>query len=218
MAALALAGGIAWALLGSSLFVVRSVRVLVTGGPPVPRGRVLAAARIAPGTPLVRVDPAAVARRVERIAVVESARVSLSWPDAVVIWVRPRIPELAVPAAAGYDLIDPAGVVLGWRPARPPGLPVLAAPRGSPAALRGDPRVRAAGVVVRELPGWLRRRVLSVRAGSASAVTLVLRGGLTVDWGGTRRAAQKARELAILLGTGARRYDVSDPYTAVTSG
>jgi hypothetical protein len=57
-----------------------------------------------------------------------------------------------------------------------------------------------------------------VAAGSAATVTLDLRGGITVLWGGTDRPAPKAAELAILMRTRAAYYDLSDPGTAVTGG
>ncbi|HXP22437.1 MAG TPA: FtsQ-type POTRA domain-containing protein [Streptosporangiaceae bacterium] len=210
----ALLAGAAWALLGSSFLVVRSVQV--SGSRRVPRAAVLAAAGIRIGTPLIRIDTGAVARRVEQIPQVLSARVVRSWPDAVVIWVASRTAALAVPARGGYDLVDPYGVVLAWQSARPAGLPVLRSPAGPVAALRGNPAVFAAGMVVRGLNGRLRRLVTAVQAAGPGAVTLLLRGGVTVLWGGADREAAKASELVILLRTQARYYDVSDPGTAVT--
>ena len=213
LAAVALVAGVAWALLGSSFFVVRSVRTIGGGG--IPRSQVLKAAAITLGTPLIRVDTGAVARRVERITQVQVARVTRSWPDAVVIWTKRRTAVFAVPDGYGFDLMDPFGVVLGSA-ARPAGLVVLRSPGGPPGALRGNPAVRAAGTVVQGLPAWLRHRVTAVRASGTAGVTLFLRGGVTVVWGGTGRAADKAREMAILLRSGASYYDVSDPATAVT--
>ena len=214
LAVIGLAGGIAWALLGSSFFVVRSVRV--TGAGPIPRSAVLAAAGIAIGTPLLRVDLGAAARRVEQITLVQAATVARSWPDTVVITVIPRTAVLAVPAGHGYDRVDRFGVVLDWMPRRPPGLPLLARPAGQAVPLRDDPAVRAAGTIVHGLPRWLRMRLTAVRALGADAITLVLRGGVIVAWGGAVRIAAKAGELAVLLRDGVRYYDVSDPVTAVT--
>lgn len=201
----------AWALLGSSLLVVRQVRVTGAGGL-VPAAAVRSAARIPIGIPLVRVDGAAAARRVERLAPVLSARVSRSFPDTVVIAVRQRTPALAVAVASGYALVDSAGVTVTVVGSAPSGLPLLTTP---PAVLRGSPAVRAAAEVVLGLPAQLRERVRSVSA-SASSVTLLLSGGLTVRWGGPAQGAQKAAELDLLLHTRARYFDVSDPATAVT--
>jgi cell division protein FtsQ len=214
LAVAALAGGVAWALLGSSFFVVRVVRV--TGSGPVPLAAVRAAAHVALGTPLVRVDTAAVARRVEQITAVQSAQVTRSWPEAIVIAVVLRTAVLAVRAGGGYDRVDRFGVVLGWARGRPVGLPLLASPAPPAAALRGNWAVQAAGTVVASLPAWLRLRVSAVRVTGPSAVTLTLTGAVTVTWGAASRAAAKARELAVLLRTGARYYDVSDPVTVVT--
>ncbi len=207
---LAVAG---WALLGPTVLVVRHVRV--TGaGPQLPAATVRQAAGIALGTPLARLNTAAAERRVERLPVVLSARVSRSFPDTVVIAVRPRTPALAVPAGAGYALVDSHGVTVSSAAAVPAGMPVLTS---APPVLRGSPAVRAAALVVQELPRSLRAEVRSVSA-SGGSVTLQLDGGITVVWGGPGHGAQKAAELSVLLGTHARYYDVSDPATAVTGG
>jgi cell division protein FtsQ len=84
--------------------------------------------------------------------------------------------------------------------------------------LRGSPDVRAAALVLRQLPADVRKKVISVSAASASTVTLHLGHGVTVLWGGPGEAAQKSAELGMLLRTHARFYDVSDPSTAVTQG
>jgi cell division protein FtsQ len=210
---LAILAGVAWALLGSSLLVVR--HVVVTGNRLVSVAQVRSAARIPAGQPLARVNTAAAARRVEQIAPVLSASVSRSWPDTIVVTVHERTPQLAVAAASGYDLVDSHGVTVLWMARKPAGMPLLTSP---PAVLRGSPDVRAAALVLGQLPGALRQRVLSVSAASATTVTLKLGRGVTVLWGSPGQAAQKSEELDLLLRTHARFYDVSDPSTAVTQG
>jgi cell division protein FtsQ len=208
-----LAGG-GWALLRSSLLVVRHVEVV--GGRLVTAAQVRDAAQIKPGTPLASVNASAVAARVERLAPVLSAAVSRSWPDTIVITVRDRTPVLAVAQpAGGYQLVDPYGVVVRPAAHKPAGMPLLSP---APAVLRGSPAVRAVAVVLRQLPLHVRTRLRWVSAASANAVTLHLTGRVTVLWGGTSRAAQKSAELSVLLRTHARYYDVSDPDTAVTRG
>ena len=205
--------GIAWALLGSSVLVVRHIKV--TGNGQIPASRVRAASGIQQGTPLLRLDGSAASRRVERINRVLSARVSRSWPDTVVITIRVRTPSLVVAQAGAFELVDGDGVVLRTVGSRPSGLPLL---RPAPLRLRGNPAVHAAARVLAELPGPVRQRVLAVTAKAADAVTLHLRGRITVRWGGTERAAAKAKELRALLHTHARYYDVSSPTEAVTAG
>jgi cell division septal protein FtsQ len=204
-----------WALLGSSLLVVRSVSV--TGSGAVPAAEVIRAAGIAPGTPLARLNTAAVARRVEQITQIQSAQVSRHWPDSVVIAVTDRTPALAVASGGGFALIDKFGVVVRHAARQPPGMVVLS-PAPALASLRGSPAVLAAVTVLGELPRQFRSLVRAVTAASPDAVTLHLQGGITVVWGGTGRPAAKAAELQILIGTRATFYDLSDPDTAVTGG
>ena len=209
---LAILAGAAWALLGSSLLVVRHVEV--TGNRLVTAAQVRHAARIRPGAPLATVNTAAAARRVERLAPVLSATVRRSWPDAIVITVRERTPVFAVAAAGGYQLIDSHGVTVRQATRRPASVPLLSA---APAVLRGNPAINAAAVVLRQLPRGLRNRITSVSAASASSVTLHLTGRTTVLWGGAGDPAEKLAELGMLLRRHARYYDISDPSTAVAA-
>jgi cell division protein FtsQ len=132
--ALAITGivaGVAWALVGSRFLVVRSIQV--TGTHLVPRAEVLAAAGIPDGLPLIRVNTAAVAVRIERIPQIESAQVSRAWPTGVTISVRERTPVLAVASGRGYQLIDKFGVAV--EAARPPlRMPRFVLPPGSQSA------------------------------------------------------------------------------------
>jgi cell division protein FtsQ len=218
LAGVALVGGVGWALLGNRVLVVRSVTV--TGTHLLAPGQVIAAADVPLGTPLLSVDAGAVTRRVEAMQKVASATVTEDWPDHLVITVTERVPAVAVRmAGGGYDLVDPAGVVVRYAKARPAALPVLVIPvPGS--ALRGDPEVSAAAGVLAELQPWLARQVAEVRAVAVPAgpqqVTLSLRDGKTVQWGSVGNAAQKNRELSILLPGRVSDVDVSAPGTAVT--
>jgi cell division protein FtsQ len=215
LAAMGIAGGVTWALLGSSLFAVRSV--VVTGTRLVPESEVLAVAGVRPGTPLIRVNTTQVAARVLTIRQVQGVQVSKSWPDRVVIVVRERTSALAVALpGGGFDLIDASGVVVRSAATRPRGLPLYTT-TAAVSALPGDPDVAAAAAVVGELPASLRSSVTSVIAPGPDQVTLSLSSGVTIVWGGPDDAAAKARELAILMQTHAHSYDVSSPATAVTS-
>jgi cell division protein FtsQ len=224
LAGLAIITGAAWALLGDRVFVVRSISV--SGTHLVTPADVIATAGVPLGTPLLRVDAGAVTRRVESIRQVASATVSEGWPDHLTIAVTERVPVLAVRmAAAGYDQIDPTGVVVSMTAARPAALPLLATTlTGS--ALRGSPAVAAAASVLAELEPSLRRQVAVVSASvlvtgagngaGSQQVSLRLRDGVTVVWGGTDDAAAKNREVAVLLLGHVRYVDVSAPGTAVT--
>ena len=214
VASLGILGAVGWALLGSRLLVVRVMTV--SGTRLVSTAQVIAAADVPAGTPLIRVDPAQVALRVEGIRQVASARVSKDWPDGLSITVRERVPDVAVRmAGGGYDLVDHDGVIVTWARAKPATMPLLATSvPGS--QLRGDPGVAAVSQVLAGLPSWLSRQVARVAVSEPGSVTLSLSGGQTVVWGGADRAGVKARELAILMRDRARYYDVSAPGTVVT--
>ena len=181
-----------------------------------PRSEVLAVAGIEPGTPLVRVNTAAVAARIDTIRQVRSALVSRSWPDRVVIVVRERTAALALMApGGGYDLVDSDGVIVQWSASRPADLPLY--PTTAPVTLlRGDPDLAAAAAVLGELPAWLRHSVASVTAPDPDQVTLRLADGITVLWGGTDRAGAKAAELTVLMQAHMHYYDVSAQGSVLT--
>jgi cell division protein FtsQ len=215
LAAMGVAGSVTWALFDWSLFAVRSV--VVTGTRLVPESEVLAVADVRPGTPLIRVSTARVAARVLTITQVQGVRVTKVWPDRVVIAVRERTSALAVALpGGGFDLIDANGVIVQSAPTRPAGLPIYTTTAAA-SSLRGDPDVAAAAAVLGGLPASLRSSVTSVIVPSPDQVTLGLGSGVTILWGDAGDAAAKAKELAILMQTHARSYDVSSAATAVTN-
>ena len=224
LAGVGIAAGVAWALLGSRLFVVRSVTV--TGEHLVTSGQVVAAADVPLGTSLIGVNAGQVARRVEGIRQVASVTVSKDWPDHLTITVRERVPVVAVRmAGGGYDLVDPAGVLVVWSRTQPARLPLYQTSVNG-GALRGNPELSSAAAVLAELSPGVSKQVAEVSASQAQAgpstpgeayqVLLGMRDGKTVLWGGTDYAAQKNRELAVLLSGDAHYIDVSAPGTVVT--
>ena len=211
----AILAGMAWALLGPRLLVVRSVKV-IGAGRAVSAAQVLAAAHVPGGLPLIRVDTGAIARQVEQIRQVQYAEVSKDWPSTVVITVQPRTPVFAVAAPGGYALVDRFGVSVS-DVAGQPGLPLLSVGFGV-VTLRGNPAVQAAATVLTELPPQVARKVRGVTAISASDVSVKLANGAVVVWGSTGNARVKAKELTLLMRRNARTYDVSSPGTVMVSG
>jgi cell division protein FtsQ len=216
LTAVVILGVMAWALLGSTLLVVRSVRVTGTGKA-ISAGQVLAAAHVAHGQPLIWVDTAAIAHRVEQLRQVQSADVSKDWPATLVIMVRLRKPVFALPVHGGYALVDPFGVSVRVAARRPSGLPVLTA-NTTGGSLRGSPAVRAAAAVLAELPRQVARQVRSVTTGGPNDISVKLANGSIVVWGGAERGRIKAKELKLLIHRHARVYDVSGVGTAMTKG
>jgi cell division protein FtsQ len=214
--AVVIVGVMAWALLGSSLLVVRSVRV-AGNGTAVSAAQVLAAARVTHGQPLIWVDGAAISRRVEQLRQVQSAQVSKDWPTTLVITVQLRRPVFALPLHGSYALVDPSGVAIRNVTHRPPDLPVLTV-NTTGRSLRGSPAVHAAAAVLGELPRRIAKLVRGVTTGGPNDVSVQLANGSVVVWGGAERGRVKAKELRILMRRHARVYDVSGVGTAMTSG
>ncbi len=210
-----LAGGAAWALLGSGLLAVRSV--VITGTHLVTRAEVRQVAGVRLGTPLIRVSTSQIAARVLTIRQVQSVQVTTSWPDRVLIVVHERTPALAVTApGGGFDLVDPDGVTVLWAAHRPGRLPLYLTAAAA-ASLPGNQDVAAAAAVFGELPAGLRRSVASISAPAPDQVTLQLSNGITILWGAANDAAAKSEELSLLMRTHARYYDVSAPGTVMTN-
>lgn len=207
-------GTAAWVLLGSRLLVARHIDVV--GARLVPRDRVLAAARVRVGEPLIRLDTDAVRDRVEAVQQVETARVERHWPATVRIVIRERTPVAAVQQGNRYLQIDRYGVTVLTSAARPRGLPSLTV--ASP--LPSDPSLRAGLAVIRSLPPWISHRVAGIEAPTPESVTLRLDEGVTIVWGAPERAPDKLRLLHGLLGDGrqrvARTIDVSSPEVVTT--
>jgi cell division protein FtsQ len=218
LAVLATVAGVFWALLGDRLVVVRSVSV--TGTRLLAPAQVTAAAGVPLGSPLFGVNAGEVTRRVEAIRQVASAKVTKDWPNGLTIAVTERVPVLALKMAdGGYDQVDKTGVVVLYTQAKPAALPLLTTAL-SGRALPGSTAAAAAAAVLGELKPSLAQQVAGVKPSSVAAgpeqVTLTLRDGKTIVWGGTDDAAQKNRELTIVLAGGARHIDVSAPGTVVT--
>jgi len=213
---LVIAGAMVWALFGSKLLVVRSVRV-AGNGTAISASQVLAAAHVTRGQPLIRVDTGAIARQVAQLRQVQSAQVSKDWPSTVVITVQLRKPLFVLPVHGGYALVDAFGVNVREATSRPPGLPLLTVNTDS-GTLRDSPAVRAAAAVLAELPRRAAQQVRGVTTGGPNDVSVKLANGAIVIWGGAERGSFKAAELQILMRRPARVYDVSGVGTAVTKG
>jgi len=115
-----------WFLAHSRLLSARVVTV--SGSSHTPDAEVLAAAGLGAQPPLLDVDPAAVAGRVERLPWVASATVARHWPDGVSISVVERAPVAVVASGGAWSEVDGTGRVLTTVAAPPAGLVKLAAP------------------------------------------------------------------------------------------
>jgi cell division protein FtsQ len=194
-----------WLVAFSPVFGVRTVEV--RGNHVLGADQVRAAARVSNGTPLVRLDTAAVTRRVETLDDVASAQVSTSFPSTVVITIEERVPVGYLSRSGRILLVDRTGDAYRMAPAAPAGLPKLVVATGA------QERSAAAAVaaVAAALPHVVRVQVRSIQALDADSITLVLTRDRVVRWGSSDRTAAKARVLPVLLRPRVHQVDLTNP-------
>lgn len=209
--ALALVAGGVWLVQFSPVLVARSVRV--EGVPPRAVAEIMRRADVPIGTPMARIDTAAIADRVIATATLAEVSVDLSWPSTIVIGASPRVPVLAVKNSQGQvQVVDFEGVAYATVSAPPKGVPLINTVENPPTR----ESLRAGITVLRALSSGQRERVTNVIVSGANMVTLKL-GAVTVVWGGASEPELKVQVLTALLGhKGFRTIDVSAPNTPVT--
>lgn len=199
----------AWVVGWSGLLALREVRV--DGAEGRLARQVSAVVDVAPGTPLARVDTAAVAARVRDVRAVAQVSVRRSWPYALVIEVERRQPVVAVAGAGRWRLVDVTGAAFRSVARRSATTVPLDAGLGPQAA----PQRAAAAQVVAGLPPELGEMVVRVVAPSPDDVRLELSDGSIVRWGSAERSDDKARVLLSLRalddGPPVSEFDVSAP-------
>ena len=205
--AVAVLAGLVWIVAFSPVLAARSVKV--EGTHRLSAAQVVDAARVPIGTPLVRISRGDIARRVEQLAQVRSARVELSFPSTVVVEVTERVAAAYGRAPqGGFTYVDETGRTFGAAATAPTGLPLLS-PANNVAA---DPATLAAmAQIASALPTTVRSQIREITASAADAVDLKLRDGRTVVWGGSDRNADKVRILPALLRRPGHVFDVSNP-------
>ncbi|HEU4676290.1 MAG TPA: FtsQ-type POTRA domain-containing protein [Motilibacteraceae bacterium] len=215
---------LAWAVLAGPLLVVRAVRVqgLPAAAAPAPGGLtpddVTAAAEVPMGGPMLRLDTAAVRRRVADLPSVAGVDVARAWPGTIEITVQERTPAAVVRAGSSWTLVDASGVAFATVPRRPAGLPLLTTPTAALGAAPPAP-LTAAVAVVSALPKALASQVTQVSAQTPDHVVLSLTRGRTVVWGDASRPQRKALVAQALLGQSTPKVttvDVSAPDAPTT--
>lgn len=209
--ALAVVGSAGWVGGWTGVLGVREVRVSgVTGAEArAVRGLVTVPA----GTPLARVDTAAVEAAVRERVTVAEVSVRRAWPQALEVDVVPRSAAIVVRNPQGrLQVVDATGVAFGVVRKAPAGVPVVQA-TGSRAMT--PEAMHAALAFLEALPEDLESKVTAVTVSSANLVTFRM-GARRVVWGGEDAGEQKTRVLRALLTTKAEVIDVSAPDTPVT--
>ncbi|MBF4581888.1 FtsQ-type POTRA domain-containing protein [Curtobacterium sp. VKM Ac-2865] len=166
------------------------------------------------GTPLARLDSAAIKRDIAAFPLIESYVTEESPPHTLVVTVTERTPVVTVQNGKSFDLVDPAGIVVQSTTKRPDTMPL--ADVGS--AKLGSSVFRTMTEVVLALPSAVRSQVSGVAASTSDDVTLTMKDGSRVVWGSPDESTAKAALLDALVKDHAARapdtaveYDVSAP-------
>ena len=202
---LVLAGVVGYVLWFTAVLGVRTVSVAGAGAGLTTEVR--AVLEVPDGTPLIRVDLAAVQRQVEAVPEVASAQVRRDWPNGLRVTVVARTPVAVTSANGALWLLDSAGYPYLKVPAAPAGLTTVEL--ATPGA--GDPATTAALAVVGSMTAEFRATVAAVRAPSVFGIEVLLKDGRTVVWGGSDEGARKMQILPALLRQPGKIYDISDP-------
>lgn len=194
-----------WVVAFSSILGVHTITV--AGEHRLSESDILTAAGIRPGTPLVRLDTAAVQRRVAALPDIASARVTTSFPTTVHITVVERRPVGIVRSTKGFRYVDRTGDQFRDVARRPRGLPLFVVARGPGARATGQ----AVATVAAAIPAPVLAGIASIQAVTPDAITLMMRGGRVVQWGTAAGSAQKAILLPVLLTRPGRTIVLSNP-------
>lgn len=167
------------------------------------------------GRPLPLVDSSEVKAALVAFPLVESYSLEARPPHELVVRIVERTPIGTVKSAAGFTLVDAAGVALSTTPERPDDHPAISVSGGV-----GSSAFRAVGTVYRSLPADIRRDVTKMSATTPNDVTLTL-GDTDTDvvWGSATESARKAVVLEAIMRSqppeNVSVYDVSSPGAVV---
>ncbi|WP_442944026.1 cell division protein FtsQ/DivIB [Nocardia sp. NBC_00508] len=198
---LAAVGVVAWY---TPVLSVRTVRI--EGAVSVPEQQVRDLLEIPSGRSMLRTDTTAIARRVVSIPKVRTARVQRVFPSTVRVTVVERVPVVFYDSPEGAHLLDAEGVEFAIEPA-PIGVPKLITDHPGGA----DPMTGAAVSVLAIVPPALAIQVDEIVARSISDISLNLKDGRTVLWGGTSDGERKSAVVLPLLTRPGTVFDVSSP-------
>lgn len=198
---LVLAGGLGWLVYGSTVFSARTVQV--HGAITISQDEIRAAAAVPRDVPLAQLNADAISDRVAALPAVASARVSRSWPSTVTVVVTERVAVAVTARDGAFVVIDRTGVQFRTVRTRPAGLPLIESAE--------ERSTMAAVTVATALGDKLREKLAKITASTPEQVTLHLRDGRTVFWGGADDSARKNTVATALLSKPGKHIDVSAP-------
>lgn len=202
--------------------LVALAEVRVAGTSRLDPAAVRAAAALAPGTSILRLDLSAAERRVEALPLVATAETRRVDPLTVLVAVTEREPRWTARTGDASVLVDDDGTVI--ERGSDDQLPVVVLPPSAQLPTPGEqvaalPALANAVAALDGLSGPLAAQLLRAEATAADELTLVFDGGLHVRVGRADRMAEKVRALGAVLaeldGEPAAVIDVRAPATPV---
>jgi cell division protein FtsQ len=200
-----------WFALHSPLFSARALTV--TGNVHESAAQVLSQGGLAGHPPLLDVNGAAAAARIQQLPWVASASVHVSWPDGVHVTVTDETPRLVVGEPSGrWATLSADGRVLSVSTTRPGGLLSLTVPAapglpGTSLSARDAAGLRVAST----LPPSFVAQVTGVTVEPQGWVQLAMTTPILVDIGSASQLAAKYEDVSsILAGATLHNGDVID--------
>ena len=188
-----------WVTFYSPLLAVREVKL--RGAEHTTVAEVEDASALSSADNLLLTSTDEVARRIEELPWVKSARVDRRLPGTVTVTVTERRPALALSLATGTFTVDRRGRVLSE--GRVDGdLPVLAGVRFGLVELGerlAAPELTSALRAYSSLPRGLRADVTALLAPTVERITLQLSDGMRVRYGAAEKLASKNEVLGVLI-------------------
>lgn len=198
-----LVGAGLWLVMTPTVFAVRHVEV--SGTTVIKPDVILEAAAVPHDGPLLVVDRAGIADRVDNVAGVGEVKVGVRLPDTVTVTIT-ELPVIFVTGTDGaYVWHDNQGRAFHTTAQRPKDA-IAAQLDSKDTALAKD----VATVIVALTP-QLRSKVTQITARSRESIQLTLNTGATVVWGSADDSAKKVDVIETMLKIKARVYDVSSP-------
>ena len=206
--------GLVLAAVYSPILALREVRV--EGASRVDPTQLVAAIDDQLGTPLALLDVGRIESALGGFPLIRSYSTQIVPPDTLVVQVVERQPVGSIATPTGFDVVDPAGIVLQQATARVPGVPLI----DLAGADASSPAFDAAVAVLLSLPPALLAQVDTITAHTQDDVSLVLAGvGQRVVWGSADDSARKAALLGALIAVTnpatPGEFDVSAPSNGV---
>lgn len=201
----------------SPLLSVRTIEV--TGTSRLDPATIEAAVSDQMGRPLALVDEGAIREELSQFPLIKSFAVEALPPSGLGIRIVERTPVAQVQSASGWDVVDPAGVVVQSSPQPVPGYPVY----DLAGTQLGGAAFAAAGTALASLPPDLLAQVTNATAATPDSITFTFgTAGQRVVWGSAEKSALKTLILQRLIATQdpsrAVEYDVSSPESPVIRG